>query len=667
MSELEQEQEMEEEEEESIAGDQMVTHPGSDRQIETRIRDTAYLGRGSGSPMWVYNLAHAARGHVVAPAALQPPTCFLSQGQLRERFGISNRQHCPICHRQVRIHMSHFVWRATLAAYDETYPDEAESSEQEIDNDMESQHADAAPVPDAIITVIAGGIGQAADGAPAAPPAPLRPPAPVSGGDGGGVPPRGGGAPGGDGGSGAGGGGGGGPGGGGGGPPAGGGGGPPAGGGAPGGGAPGPGGPPGGGGGPPGGGFPVPGPGVPVPPFPVPPVAGAPGAPGAPGGGPPGPPPGFPANAVIPIGRPINHYLPSVPVTTEYYKVLTGLARQLEDLRWNKSSMAYEWLEQVEGALMQSPVPPIHWIFFLPLLIPHEALFKNMHLWYQQNIVVPSLSWVHARVLFTLHYARTDWLDSRRAQLAACTQYSNESVQHYADRFVSLTNQAQVADNNILNISAFLNGLQRDIHQEMIRLRMERRINGQVNYDFISLEEVAHIAMAYDVQLKAVNHVHKKKGNGGNDEDTSDNKKGKKRKGDQKEKDGGGKKPKKDSKKMWCLFHKVDTHNTNECRVHSKDKEGGGGKEKKGKGGTPSPKKKEEKNEERKCYNCGQAGHMLKDCPKPKANKKARSITFDGFDTTISGTDDNASTTSSILSSSSKQPGRGGGKGGNKQ
>ena len=610
---------------EEFPEDQLMEHPGAGMQIASRIVSTAAAGRGR---TWVYNGVPAARGILIAPASLRPPTCFLTQQQLRRRFNVQGRQHCPICRQIAARHMSTGDYLAAQAAYEGDESEEEPESEVEMEMDIENHESGGAAASGPAIV-------SAADGAPlllpGGPPAPG--PGPAGGGGGGG----GSGVPGG---------------GGGGGPP----------------GPPGPPAPGGGSFGPPGGGPPgPPGGGPPGPPGPPAPGPGPGMIPVVGGGppGPPGPPPAgvLPANAVIPMGRPAAHYNQSLPITTEYFKVLTSLSKQMEGLEWKNTSVAHDWLEQIEGALMQSPVPPEHWIFFPPMLIPHKPINRTIHAWYQTYITGPMLSWVFARVLFTLHYAKTDWQDTRRAQLTQCVQGANESVQHYADRFITLTNQVGLADGDLLNIHGFLNGLHREIHEELIRLRMERRINGQANYEFNSLEQVSHYAMSFDVQLKAVEQIHKKKKDGrmaGVEEELQNPKPGnsnKKRKGDQKKDEGGGKQQKKGPKKgMWCSFHRVNTHNTSECRAHDKDKEGGdGGKKEKGKGS--GGKKKEEKKVERTCYNCGQAGHMVKDCPKPRGNKKTRAVTFGGSDPSTGGTDDNASTVSSITSYSSKQPG----------
>jgi hypothetical protein len=216
------------------------------------------------------------------------------------------------------------------------------------------------------------------------------------------------------------------------------------------------------------------------------------------------------AGIPIPPNLPADYYIPSVASTRQINKDLRDIAKNLgNDLMWKSTLVAHEWMDSIQMALEQTHIEAFHWIYILNLLIPYTSLYKNTQTWVKKNIVDPHLPWINAKILFIAHFGRADWADGRQAALARCKQGANESVQYFSDRYLSLSTEIGLQDTDKLNLSNYMNGLHKHIHRELIRLRTDRRVNGPANYDFTSLEDIVATAITLDVQLKALDDIHK--------------------------------------------------------------------------------------------------------------------------------------------------------------
>ena len=200
---------------------------------------------------------------------------------------------------------------------------------------------------------------------------------------------------------------------------------------------------------------------------------------------------------------------PSTQANREDYKLLISMAAHRE--KWSSTkSIAHEFISKLETALRQSPIPAVHWIYFLPLMISEHD--RNMQDWVEATITSPNLSWNNAKAVFISHYERADWMDSLRVKYQACTQGPHELVQKYTDRFSALMRHLSIGDADVLNIVHYMNGLRSVIYTKLIEHRSDMRNLPFANalaaapnpsWDFVSFEYVSSKASSFENELTA--------------------------------------------------------------------------------------------------------------------------------------------------------------------
>ena len=216
---------------------------------------------------------------------------------------------------------------------------------------------------------------------------------------------------------------------------------------------------------------------------------------------------GVAAGAVL--SRAITANTPSTQANREDYKLLVSMASHRD--KWSSTkSIAHEFISKLETALRQSPIPAVHWIYFLPLMVSEHD--RNMQDWIEANITTPNLSWNAAKAVFISHYERADWMDSLRIKYQACTQGSHELVQKYTDRFSALMRHLSIVDSDKLNIDHYMNGLRPIIYSKLIEHRSDMRnlplaaaIAAAPNpsWGFVSFDYVSSKASSFENELTA--------------------------------------------------------------------------------------------------------------------------------------------------------------------
>jgi len=131
---------------------------------------------------------------------------------------------------------------------------------------------------------------------------------------------------------------------------------------------------------------------------------------------------------------------------------------------WSKNnthaSGCREFLEGVEYALEIFGVPQDQWYRILPLVFEKgdyaSARYVKTHITGPHPI---SLDWDEAKLLFTSHFQRADFVQVIERDFGTCRQRPRESVQLYADRFMSFCEDLNIEDSSTQAISKFTNGL----------------------------------------------------------------------------------------------------------------------------------------------------------------------------------------------------------------
>jgi hypothetical protein len=239
--------------------------------------------------------------------------------------------------------------------------------------------------------------------------------------------------------------------------------------------------------GPPGAPPPPPGPdGLPPPPAPD-------GAPPAAPDGPPGQ--RAPAIPSIPPGLGLTGpNIPSLPPPTDQYKLLTDMVKINPSMIWSDDQEAHRFLVGLESILEFSPVVPAHWITLIMMMIPGK--FELERTWVRNNIMTPLISWNAAKVAFTNHFQRGDYLDGRRLLYSQCTQSQNETTQEYTRRFQTLADQLGYPDGDQQSVYRYIDGLHHIIQQKLVQHKLTMRAVGNAPFwDFRSLNTTSTLAI----------------------------------------------------------------------------------------------------------------------------------------------------------------------------
>ncbi len=200
---------------------------------------------------------------------------------------------------------------------------------------------------------------------------------------------------------------------------------------------------------------------------------------------------------------------PSTHANREDYKLLISMAARHD--KWSSTkSIAHDFISKIETALRQSPIPTIHWVYFLPLMVSEHD--RNMQDWIESTITTPNLSWNAAKAVFIAHYERADWMDSLRSKYQACVRGPHELVQKYTDRFSALMRHLSIGDSDLLNITHYMRGLHPTIFSKLMAHRSDMRnlplagpnaAGVNPSWDFDSFVQVSSNASSFENELAA--------------------------------------------------------------------------------------------------------------------------------------------------------------------
>lgn len=327
---------------------------------------------------------------------------------------------------------------------------------------------------------------------------------------------------------------------------------------------------------------------------------------------------------------------PSTQVNREDYKLLLSMASHRD--KWSSSrSIAHEFMSKLETALRQSPVPIIHWIYLIPLMISEHD--RNMQDWVEERITSPNLSWNAAKALFIKHYEHADWKDSLRIKYDACIQQADELVQTYTDRLAALMRHLNISDGDILNIDHYMNGLHSVVYSKLLSHRSDMRnlpLAGSIGpaWNYTSFIYVSSKASSFENELSAARRTHAQPSaashvnNNDNDNDNNDDAgdidtdddsitRNKRKSFDHNINDDTPSPHKKLRGQLDCMWHpNATSHSTDDCRnpgIESDPEEPSIESSPSTPPAVTTTIKKDLSHIE--CYGCHETGHYKSNCP----------------------------------------------------
>ena len=319
---------------------------------------------------------------------------------------------------------------------------------------------------------------------------------------------------------------------------------------------------------------------------------------------------------------------PSTPAHREDYKLLVSMAAHRD--KWTSKTIAHEFMSKLETALRQSPISPVHWIYFLPLMVSEND--RNMQDWIEATITSPNLSWNAAKAEFIAHYERADWKDSLLIKYKACIQ-GHQLVQKYTDRFSALMRHLSIGDADVLNIAHYMNGLRDVIYTKLIEHRSDMRnlpLGGaaaaalNATWDFVSFDYVSSKASSFENELSARDQARDKHPAPARDHHTRAAVPQHKRKQEHKRGPASPRKRVRVPSDLHCKWHpESQSHSTKDCRNP-------GGVVARTTTSTTTTRAAattvDKDLSKVECYGCRKFGHYKPDCPHkdqwPKVNSK---------------------------------------------
>ena len=220
------------------------------------------------------------------------------------------------------------------------------------------------------------------------------------------------------------------------------------------------------------------------------------------------------ANAYVPVS-PRPHGLEdaqgSHSVSSKAGEGFLKLKRDLPIWREGSRKTCVEFLRDITELLAATEFPRNTWYRVLPLVV--EEGFNRT--WVHNNIVSresPPASWEDACSLFTSHFECADYLDKVWSKWHSLRFDHGESVQHFADRFMVMLSELELASDDKVVKKHFLKCLPAQIRQRYDEFCLAQEISLDAEegsrYDPDRVETIIKVCVRIDISIRNRSHGH---------------------------------------------------------------------------------------------------------------------------------------------------------------
>ena len=255
---------------------------------------------------------------------------------------------------------------------------------------------------------------------------------------------------------------------------------------------------------------------------------------------------------------------------------------------FHKKRMVNVFLQSLEHCLIFNHVEEKFWPKSLMNVIPDSI---NSTEWIKKNIITTKLNWSDSKRIFIGHFQNADYELHLNYKWKNLRQGKEESIQEFVDRFNSLAEELNYADERI--ITDFLLNIHDKIHaryRDEVNADKRRALKAGTEYKEDTLKVVQDTCISFDVD-RLTNSFQDFRVKSNPSRSTSSSSNGKK----------------------VCTNHpNTSSHSTNECFL-TKRNNNSNDKPKQ----SPSPTKTTTTSTFiPTCYNCNESGHKSFECPK---------------------------------------------------